>query len=163
MGTNLIKQVIIFVFFILLQVLVLDNIMIFGMFNPILYTLPIILMPRNTSTPALMFLAMMQGGLIDIFNDTLGINAAASILLAFVRNPLLSLVDTDQIGGDNKSYAPIKLPLAQYAMYICPIIFLHHLALYSLEAFSFSNIISILLNSTLNAILTVIILIIFKK
>ncbi|MFV0483973.1 MAG: hypothetical protein ACK5MG_07775 [Bacteroidales bacterium] len=163
MGTNIIKQIVVYIFFILLQVLVLDNVMIFKMFNPILYTLPIIMMPRNTSAPLLMFLAMIQGGVIDVFNDTLGVNAAATIFLAFIRNPILSLVDADQAVGDNKYYTPTKLPGAQYALYICPVVFFHHFALYTLEAFSFSNLPGILLNSLLNSILTVIILFLFKR
>ncbi|MFV0346878.1 MAG: hypothetical protein ACK5IQ_11625 [Bacteroidales bacterium] len=164
MSTTFVKYTITFILFILLQVFILDGVMLWGMFNPILYMTPIILMPRKTHTIILMFMALILGGIVDIFNDTIAINAAATVFLAFIRNSVYGLVDSDiNNNTDNRLASPTGLPLSKYIIFLCVLVFFHHLALYLLDAFSTENFLYILLISLLNTVITVVILMIFKR
>ena len=80
-----------FIGLVLLQVLILNNVHIAGYATPFLYIYFILKFASGTSRNELMLWAFFFGLTIDIFADTPGMNAAATVLLAFLRPSLLRL------------------------------------------------------------------------
>ena len=80
-----------FIGLVLLQVLILNNVHIAGYATPFLYIYFILKFSSGTSRNELMLWAFFFGLTIDIFSDTPGMNAAATVLLAFLRPSLLRL------------------------------------------------------------------------
>ena len=80
-----------FIGLVLLQVLILNNVHIAGYTTPFLYIYFILKFASGTSRNELMLWAFFFGLTIDIFADTPGMNAAATVLLAFLRPSLLRL------------------------------------------------------------------------
>ena len=78
-----------FIGLVLLQVLILNNVHIAGYATPFLYIYFILKFSSGTSRNELMLWAFFFGLTIDIFSDTPGMNAAAAVLLAFLRPSLL--------------------------------------------------------------------------
>jgi rod shape-determining protein MreD len=76
----------------MLQVLVLNQMHIWGYATPFLYIYFILKLDTRTSRNALMLWAFALGLVIDIFGNTPGMNAASVILLAFSRTSILRLV-----------------------------------------------------------------------
>ena len=76
----------------MLQVLVLNQMHIWGYATPFLYIYFILKINTRTSRNALMLWAFALGLVIDIFGNTPGMNAASVILLAFSRTSILRLV-----------------------------------------------------------------------
>ena len=76
----------------MLQVLVLNQMHIWGYATPFLYIYFILKLNTRTSRNALMLWAFALGLVIDIFGNTPGMNAASVILLAFSRTSILRLV-----------------------------------------------------------------------
>ena len=68
-----------------LQVLVVDNIRLGYYVHPYVYVLFIFLLPFNIPRWQLLLLGFVNGFFVDLFNGTPGLNAAATVLMAFVR------------------------------------------------------------------------------
>ena len=79
---------------VLLQVLILNNVHIAGYATPFLYIYLILKFESDTPRKALMLWAFFLGLAVDVFSDTPGMNAAATVLLAFLRPTFLRLLVT---------------------------------------------------------------------
>ena len=80
-----------FIGLVLLQVLILNNVHIAGYATPFLYIYLILKFESDVPRNALMLWAFFLGLAVDVFSDTPGMNAAATVLLAFLRPTFLRL------------------------------------------------------------------------
>ena len=131
-----------FVGLVLLQVLILNNVHIAGYATPFLYVYFILKFASGTSRNELMLWAFFLGLTIDIFSNTPGMNAAATVFLAFVRPTFLRL------------FTP-RDTLDSIMPSILTSVFVHHLILLTIEFFSFSSIPLLLLRVVACTLLTV--------
>lgn len=126
-----------FVILLLLQVLILNNIKLYGFVNPYIYPLFIILLPLNLNQIKALFLAFTMGLSLDFFENTGGIHAASCLVIAYIR-PLVLRFSF----GINYDYQTLKFyneGFKQRFNYLAIMIFAHHLVMFSLEAFSFQH------------------------
>ncbi|HSI68784.1 MAG TPA: hypothetical protein VK941_01015 [Gillisia sp.] len=147
-----------FVFLVLLQVLLLNNINFLGYVNPYLYILFLVLYPFNTPQPLFMFLAFLLGLSIDTFEDSGGIHAAASLFIAYVRPVFLRFSF-----GVSYDYQTVKLSNTPYGArlsYILFLVFIHHFILFTLEMFDFTHIFLILKKTFFSGIFTTLLILI---
>ena len=101
-----------------------------------------------------MLWAFFFGLPIDVFADNPGMNAAATVLLAFLRPSLLRLfTPRDNLDSFIPSFKTIGI--TPFLKYTTASVFVHSLALLSIEFFSFSSIWLLLLWVLLCTILTV--------
>lgn len=134
-----------FILLILLQVLILNNIMLFGFITPYVYPLFIILLPLNINHIQSLFLAFVFGLCIDFFQDSGGVHAAACLVIAYIR-PLVLRFSF----GINYDYQTLKFyneGFKQRFNYIGIMVIAHHLVMFSLEAFSFKYAVMVLKNT----------------
>lgn len=149
-GRNIIR----FLVLILFQVLVLDNILLGGYLNPYVYVLFIILMPFETPRWLLLVTAFLLGLSVDLFTNTLGMHVAASVFMAFLRPWVLSSF------APRDGYEPDTFPRVffygfnWFLRYSLVMVFLHHMALFFIEAFHFQDFLSTLLRVILSTVLT---------
>ena len=108
----------------------------------------------GTSRNELMLWAFFFGLTIDVFSDTPGMNAAATVLLAFLRPSLLRLF-TPRDNQDNLVPSFKSMGITPFLKYTTASVFIHSLALLSIEFFSFSGIWLLLLRVALCTVLTV--------
>jgi len=101
LGYNILR----FIFLILVQVLILNNIDLSGFVTPYLYILAIFLLPFDTPKWILPVAAFFSGMIIDIFSDTIGLHTFAAVLTAYLRPNVLRWIDTP------KEIAPGTTPL----------------------------------------------------
>lgn len=131
-------QFVSFFIYLLLQVMLLKNFVLFNTAFCFLYVAFILLLPVETNTLALMVVGFVLGFMIDIFYDSLGIHASTLVLIAFLRNYWLSAI-TPQGGYDAGSGPSLVVNGVQwFLVYTLPLIFLHHFVLFFLEAGGFS-------------------------
>lgn len=128
-----------FVVLVLIQVLLLNHICLFGLGTPFLYVYFILVMDKDVNPISLMLLAFTLGLAIDIFSNTPGVNAGASVLLAFLRMYLLRLFAPRE---EFENFEPgiRSLGVWPFIRYAFVASLLHHAALFILEAFSFAHI-----------------------
>jgi hypothetical protein len=136
-ARSYIFSVISFFLYVGVQVLLIKNLVLYNTAYCFLYVAFILLLPLEISTIWLLLIAFITGFSVDIFYDSLGINAAACVLLAFIRPYWLSLV-TPRGGYEDVRIPKLKtLGFFWFLSYALPLIFIHHLALFYLEAGGF--------------------------
>lgn len=147
-----------FIFLVLLQVLLLNNINFLGYVNPYLYVLFLILYPFNTPQSLFLFIAFLLGITIDTFEDSGGIHAAACLVIAYIRPAVLRFSF-----GVSYDYQTVKLsntPYGARVSYVMIIVILHHIVLFTLEMFDFSHFFLILKKTIFSAIFSILLILI---
>jgi rod shape-determining protein MreD len=158
MNSSFFLNIFRFISLFLLQIIIFNNINLFGFVSPFPYVLFIILFPVNGNKSALLISSFLLGLLLDIFSNSGGIHTTASILLAYFRPSIFKFAF-----GVSYEYQTIKLNdtlTPERFSFLFVAILLHHLILFILEAFQFSLIFDILLRSITSTALTIIISII---
>lgn len=152
---NILFQFFRFLVLVAVQVLILNNLQLNGVFNPYIYPLFILLLPINTPNWLLLLLGFGTGITIDLFSNTMGMHAAATTLLAFMRPQVLKLI---RPSGD---YQPEDKPTLGYMgfrwfiTYISLLIIVHHLCFFFLETLGFPQIIFILTKIIVSTLLSI--------
>lgn len=157
MNSSILSNIARFIGLIFLQVLILNNINFMGYVNPYLYILFILLYPFNANQSLFLILSFFMGMIIDIFEDSGGINAAACVVAAFVRPNLLRF--SFGISYDHQNLRLSATPFGSKLSYVILMVIIHHLVLFSLEMFSLNHIILILKKTLFSSIFTVILVI----
>ena len=158
-----------FCILILIQVLVLNKITLlwwvepggFPPFSPHIYQLFILLLPFETPVPLLLILGFFTGITIDMFMNTAGIHACATVLLAYLRTNVLNALLPRNLSEYSGLEPTIKtmggMPFLVYSAFLLVI---HNLLFYTIVVWSFTNFPRLLLQvsaSTLTSMLFVII------
>lgn len=129
-----------FIVLIFIQVFLLKNITLYNLSTPYLYILFILLLPFETPNSLLFALAFITGLVIDAFYDTPGLNAAACVVLAFVRIIFINIT-VQKDGFDNEPEPALGvMGFRWFFTYILILTFIHHFILFNFESFSFSGI-----------------------
>ncbi len=150
LGRNIVR----FLLVILFQVLLMDNVMINGYMVPYVYILFILLMPFETPRWILLLSGFMLGMGIDLFENTLGMHTAATVLIAFVRPYLLNLL-APRDGYELETFPRIHYyGLLWFLKYTVIIVVIHHFMLFYLEVFQLKEFFSTLLRVILSSILS---------
>ncbi len=139
---------------IIFQILVMDNVMINGYMIPYVYILFIILMPFDTPRWVVLLSGFALGLGIDLFEHTLGMHTAATVLIAFVRPYILNLL-APRDGYEQESFPRIfYYGFLWFLKYTLLIVLVHHLALFYLEVFQLQNFLSTLFRVILSTVLS---------
>lgn len=154
MIKHLPKYSLVFLVCILLQVVLFNEMQISRYLNPSFYVLFVLLLPFETPKWLQLMSAFLLGVLVDAFTNTPGMNAAALVLMSFLRPGILSLV------SPREGYEPGMFPRISYMgigwflKYSMPLILFHQLALYYIEVLSFHFIGTTLLVALSNTLAT---------
>ncbi len=143
-----------FIVLILAQAIVFNHVNFMGSVNPYPYVLFILLYPVKNDRTLFVFLSFMLGLMVDLFSDSGGVNAAASVAMAFIRPPLLKFSF-----GTVYEYQNIKFSntdLSNRLVYFSVLIIVHHFLMFFLEIFNVSDIILILQKTLFSSIFTII-------
>ena len=85
---NIVPQIFTFIFYLLLQIFFVRQLVFFNYAFCFVYVATIILLPFDTSRVQLILLGFVAGMLVDVFYNTIGANAAAMTLIAYLRQPV---------------------------------------------------------------------------
>jgi hypothetical protein len=112
-------------------------------------------------------LGFFSGLAVDLFNGTPGLNAAATVLLAFVRPYVINNMTRRKDINMNDEPSLNNMGFSWFIVYSIILLTIHNFALFLLEAFSFKLLGTILLQTLLSVfsslMLIFIILLLFKK
>ena len=137
----LVKNIIRYFLFILVQVFVLHQVPPLHKFiTPYIYYLFILWLPFSIGRGSLMLVAFLFGLTLDYFLNTPGLHAAACVLIAYVRPFLINLLIRQE--GSEMTYASpsiTSMGWAPYLTYALVLTFLHHFYLMLLEYMEVGN------------------------
>lgn len=158
---NIVESLFWFIGLVLLQVLLLNNIQIAGVINPFLYIYFIIALPIHTNRISLVFIGFALGLVIDVFSNTWGIHAMATTLIAFLRPYIFRVVSTQE--ELDKVMPRFRTMGVNYVKYIVLMVFIHHLFLFLLEAFSFQYFWIVFVKTLVSSLITIILIFTLEK
>ncbi|MDO6596179.1 rod shape-determining protein MreD [Oceanihabitans sp. 2_MG-2023] len=143
-----------FIVLVLSQILVLSHINFLGYINPYIYILFILLFPVKNNRMVFLLLSFLLGITLDMFLDSGGMHAAACVTIAFIRPAVLKFCF-----GAAYEHQTIKFNQIEFGAkltYLSILTVLHHLILFLLEVFNFSQIILVLQKTLFSSIFTII-------
>lgn len=158
MNSSLFFNLFRFIILLSLQVIVFNNINLFGFISPFPYILFIILYPVNGNKSGLLVASFLLGIILDMFSNSGGIHTTACLLLAYFRPSIFKFAF-----GVSYEYQTIKLNetlTPERFSFLLVAVVLHHLVLFIFEAFQFSLLWDILIRTLLSSSITLIICII---
>ena len=141
-SRTLFTDILIIVLLIALQIFVLNRITLFGKYTPVLYPVFVMFYPFFRNKYQFLALSFILGLGIDAFLYTWGINAFATLTVAYFRT-IIFRTSTDT-STDFFSFQ--SLQWSQYLFFIFSSIFLHQFLVQYIEFFKFSRFFGILLN-----------------
>ncbi|MCS6917250.1 MAG: hypothetical protein RMK52_03010 [Chitinophagales bacterium] len=136
MISSLFNHFIRFVLLLLLQVWVINNIRLYGLFHPQVYPLFLLLLPIESPALVLLLIGFAAGFTVDFFTHTGALHASALLVTALLRPYVLRLLRP--AGG----YQPEDRPTVAgmgfmwFFTYAALLLFVHHTWLFIMETFS---------------------------
>lgn len=143
-----------FIFLIFFQVLILNHINLSGFINPYFYVYFILLLPFATPKWLLLVSAFLIGISIDFLSNTMGINAAASVLMAFARPFVITAISTGTEYEVGERPSLKNQDMKWFLYYSIILILIHHFGLFYLEIFRFTEFFTTLLKVVLSSAFT---------
>ncbi|TVP53094.1 MAG: rod shape-determining protein MreD [Mongoliibacter sp.] len=122
-----------FVLYLIIQVMLLKNLVLFGTAFCFLYVLYILLLPVDFKTVPAMLIAFALGLGVDLFYDTLGIHTASIVALAFVRAGWLKILTPTGGYDDDLQPSMLNMGFGWFLTYSLPLFLLHHLLFFYIE------------------------------
>jgi rod shape-determining protein MreD len=147
------KQIVRYIIVMILQVLLFDQLQLLGVCHPYIYILCLMMMPITLPHSADMIIGAVAGLVMDIFCNSLGIHTASCILLMFIRPYLLGGIvnDKDRL---NEQISLRTLGMEAMVKYVFILVFIHHLMVFILAAWSWSHIGFVLLETIVSGLIT---------
>jgi hypothetical protein len=144
-----------FVLLLAAQILIFNNLDFLGYINPYPYILFIVLYPVNGNKTGLLVASFFLGLILDMFCNSGGVHAAASLLLAYYRPYIFKFSF-----GLSYEYQTVKLNdvlTPERFSFLVIAVVLHHFVLFILEVFRVSFLFEIILKTFVSTIFTLII------
>ncbi|MCG6186142.1 rod shape-determining protein MreD [Maribellus maritimus] len=147
-----------FISLVLVQVLVLNQIQVSGYLNPYIYVLFIMLLPLSLPLYIVLPLAFLTGLTVDVFSNTLGIHAAATTFIAYIRPLVSRSISTHE--EDRSDYPGMKYNGFRWFLYYTIImVFFHHAILFFLEIFTFADFVQTFYRIVLSSLFSIFIIV----
>lgn len=154
------------IFILLLQVLICNNLNLFGYINPYIYIAFVFIFPLTKNRFLFLTIAFLYGLLIDFFSDTGGIHAFSLVFISYYRLFLLKVF----FRKSDIDFLLFRLNQESFGKvfnYVLTLTILHHFVMFLLANFSVTNFSDVVLNTLYSSILTVVLyflgLFLFKK
>lgn len=166
MNSSIIKHGIRFVLLVLAQILIFKSIDLdtngFSYFTIFIYPVFILLLPIRTPTVLVVLLGFLLGLTVDVFYDSLGVHAGASVFSAFIRSTILHLLEPR--GGYEVNASPTKsnYGINFFFKYAAIFMFFHIVVYFSLEIFTPVYFNEIFIRTGFSFILSILFIIIYQ-
>jgi len=137
--------------YLFLQVFIVRNLVFFEVAFCFVYISIILFLPSNTPVSVVLLIAFLTGLSVDLFYNTAGMHASASLLLAFLRSYIIKVLFPTK-GLDTELVISLDgMGMERFIRYIVILTFIHHLYLFFLEAGSLNY----FLNTSLKVVASV--------
>ncbi|MEM7369096.1 MAG: hypothetical protein AAF587_10895 [Bacteroidota bacterium] len=156
--SEILKYGVAFLIYLFFQVFLFTDLVLFQLATPFIFLLFLFMLPVDTPIPLQYVIAFVLGLLVDVLTtpQAIGLHAFSCLLAVGARSRLLPIIGTSQMRHvqelDLKSQNS-----TWYITFLLPLIFIHHLAYFFLEDFTFQYFFHTLLKVISSTIYTFII------
>lgn len=162
MSVDFLKRLGLFVVFVLAQTMVLGHIHLFGYATPLVYVYFVSMFPRSYPKWSILLWSFVMGLTIDIFSNTPGV-AAASLTLLGVVQPYLFELFAPRDSFDDLRPSIKTIGMMKYLYYIIILVVLYCLVFFTLETFSFFDLVEWLQCIGGSAVITLVLILTFES
>lgn len=157
MAIDTLRRALVFVVLVLVQALVFNHIHLFGYATVLLYVYFVIILPRNYPRWATLLWSFALGLCVDMFTNTPGMAAASLTLVGFLQPYLLELFIPREAPENLKS-AMSTLGFTKFLTLSSMLVLVHCLVFFTIESFSFFNVMQWVYSFAGTAVLTLLLL-----
>lgn len=154
------KYLLSFVLLVILQITIFFHTSIFSVAFCYIYVSLVIFLPLSINRSWLMTIALLLGITIDIFYNTLGINAFACVTLAFFRNKMFYLFLGSSDFDENSPISIANTNISVFIPYVTTMLFMHNLQIFLLVNLDNGNYLYAIYGSVLSTLLTLFVIVI---
>lgn len=149
-----IKQIGRYIIVMLLQVLLLDQLQLWGACHPYVYIICLLMMPITLPHSVDMVIGAVVGLIMDVFCNSLGVHTAACILVMFIRPYLISAIinDKDRL---NEQISLRAIGMEALIKYVVIMVLIHHLTVFLLAAWSWNHIGFVMVETVVSSSITI--------
>jgi hypothetical protein len=122
------------ILYFLAQVLILKNLVLFGIAFCFLYVMFIILLPMEVKTIPTLFISFALGLGVDMFYDTMGIHTSALLVVGFLRSRWLQVLVPSGSYDEDLQPSLVNMGLQWFLSYSVPLVLVHHLVFFYIES-----------------------------
>lgn len=150
------KQIGRYIVVMLLQVLLFDQLQLWGVCHPYIYVLCLLMMPITLPHSMDMMIGAAVGLMMDVFCNSLGIHMAACVLLMLIRPYLLGVIvnDKDRL---NEQINLRTIGWEALIRYTVILVLVHHLTVFSLAAWNWNYIGFVLIETAVSSAVTILV------
>ncbi|PKP28492.1 MAG: rod shape-determining protein MreD [Bacteroidetes bacterium HGW-Bacteroidetes-19] len=156
---NVIPNLFRFFIFVVLQLLVFNNIKFLGYINPQIYIIFLLLLPLELKKWVQYIIAFLTGLLIDMFFQTFGIHALSSLIIIFIRPYLVFFLNGFKPNDGVFKPLPGFKDFKWIAFYVGIMAFVHQFLITLIETFNMSDFFHIIWVTILNTFFTTILIV----
>ena len=151
------KQIGRYILVMVLQVLLFNQLQLWGACHPYIYILCLLMMPITLPHSVDMIIGAAVGLVMDVFCNSLGVHTAACILLMYVRPYLIGALvnDKDRL---NEQISLRAIGMEALLKYVVILVVLHHLTVFLLAAWSWAHISFVLLETLVSSVITILLI-----
>lgn len=142
-----------FIGLVFLQILIFNNINLFGYLNPYPYLAFVFLFPYKKERSDLLILSFLLGLTLDFFTDSGGVHAASTLFIAYFRLYFVRLI-LRKSEFDYVTFQLNSIAVDKVLLYFFVLIFIHHFLMFGLEFFDINSFFEILKRTLLSTIFT---------
>ena len=151
-----------FLGYLFLYLFLFKNIVLFDKAFCFIYLAFLLSIPINSNRILDMFIGLVTGLVVDIFSDSLGIHTAASVLFMYFRYYLIQW-STPQGGYEGNALPSISsMGLSWYLTYSLPLLFVHQIALFFIEAGGFGLFFYTFTKVLMSTFFTLVVIVLFQ-
>lgn len=161
MNSTILLNIFRFVLLVLAQVLIFNTLNFMDFINPMVYVIFFYWYPLKSNRALFMVVSFLLGFIIDIFSDTLALNAIASLTVAYARPVIMRFCFGVNYEFQNFSFK--NTTKIQRVTFLALLILIHHLLFFSLEILSITHILLILKKVFATGIVTLILCTLFSS
>ena len=150
------KQIGRYIVVMLLQVLLFDQLQLWGVCHPYIYVLCLLMMPITLPHSMDMMIGAAVGLMMDVFCNSLGIHMAACVLLMLIRPYLLGVIvnDKDRL---NEQINLRTIGWEALIRYTVILVLVHHLTIFTLAAWNWNYIGFVLIETSVSSAVTILV------
>lgn len=136
-SQTVIRLVLTFVIYLILQIVVIRNFVFFDVAFCFVYIACILLLPDEIAPVWVILISFLIGLLVDIFYNTAGIHASASVLIGYLRGYIIKFLFPTK-GVENEVVITLKdMGAERFVRYVAVLTLIHHSTLFFVEAGGF--------------------------
>jgi rod shape-determining protein MreD len=162
MNRSIFKYILHFIFIILIQALVLNNIYLFNLIHPYIYILFLLILPVNINRLVLLLISFGIGFILDIFSNIPGLHTSTMVFIGFLRPFVIKFIISEDVSEQNIEPHITTLGFRRYLIFALIMVFIHHSFIFFVQVLSIKEYIFTFYKIIINVFSTILIILIYE-